>query len=1104
MVELKWVWEGWQKPIGKLQKIIEDPRKKQLSGSARRSVGRLHARLGHLQTSLEYISEYYPALAQGNPGVLMSDTEVTELIHGACLSGAGEKIKDSQRYLYQGLKKGVEDLGWRLSPPAPIASVQIRPSMFSPSMTTLLTDYDALDDQFMATLSRGSDDQCIELDAGELLFSMVFHSAGLSKRLFLQVSAAIRAGVAIKDELSWLELDRSLDDTSVEKSKERRRRIFLAPVTQLLLRRWYLRWGKAWPDVEGEGPRSGDEQLMKTYVDHLARDIGMPSHRYKKVFDMAESNLTSRAPGFIVHYARTPDLGVSLPLANWMRLITGQVSVTAQRADLNRKPDLQLFSAPQTRSADYPLCDQRPPFKNLKHALTKFERQLEIMEKKRSHPGPGEGTQLTNARSNASKAIRGIASRPKTSVILQLICHYALFLTRQEGLSFVHWRERIRNVAYLSPLLDYDTEVQSEFSLETDEWQAIYEAVITGHPGDDAALQKTLSDWHEFLHQFYGVERVALDGGSGYGVDAHIVTPREFLAAKQHLMNQVGNEFASVQLALLILGYRCGLRRTEAWARRFADFHGLDDPSVESPELVVRPTKIAGVKSDSALRKLPLRLLLTQDELAWLADFVRDRKQRGASNDCNIPVFADPVSGTFRITERMGFEGLTTLMKAVTGDENFRFHHLRHSFASITILRVLERTPFELLHADWFPSVDEALGPNNGQALFWKQAGLGDACRGLALLSQWMGHSSERVTLRSYTHLLDYLLGWFVRNRINPSLSIDQQVSLLDKRPASLERFRHRHGLADGQTPAKRLVEVTRTPKEFQLELPSMRNAPEQLPVPSVSSKQDINPLLPYRLELQTHIWKSATCNEQTETALQRAAFQLDIEPHIAQQWHCRSVQLMAETTARGNPRFTLPEATENTILLPEHFSLIFRAPNLPTYPAPPQSRRAFVGMLRCFQRLSEWVSVEPDTARWALFICKNSIQRSHAEIRPKGEDNIPFMKLLRAVRLASCVTVKVKTLKENKSRALSFWAAQLDVAKKNISVEVVAADIPPNGNVSLPLAKPGELQSRFWFWSSVRFLIATGCVLYDAVELNDVKILENLKKTIEFTDDER
>ncbi|MDL0432328.1 hypothetical protein QPM17_14380 [Marinobacter sp. TBZ242] len=1088
MAESDKVWEEWQKPLDRLQKSLDRAEKYQLAGSESRRVERVRHKLDHLNAALGYLCKHYPALAAGDQRVEMSDAAVNELINDACQSGTGETIKDKQRYLFLGLTQGVKERDWQLSAPAPILSVRTAPSMFSTAMVARSIDYDALNEQFMATLSEESGTKCKEQDAGELLFSMVFHSTVVSKRRFRRVSAAIRAGIAMEGELGWLELEQAPGDNSGKNSRQSGRRVFLAPVTQLLLRRWFLRWGKDWPEIEDEGRTSADEQLLNAYVDGLVQSTGDRWHRSKDVFALAEANLVELAPGFLVHYARTPDLGVSLPLTNWMRLVTGQVAVPVQSTGPAPEQETHLINAAEIHSPEYPLSDQRPAFRELKHALRRFERQLEVMGKKRGLRGPGDGPKgLFDARGNASKAIRKVASSPKTSVVLQLMCHYAQFLIRQEGLPFAHWRERIRNVARLMPLLDYDAEIQSELSLETDEWQAMYEAVIARTPGDNAVLQATLSDWHEFLHAFYGVERVPLDGGPSYGVDANIVTPREYLQAKQHLMKQAGDELASLQLALLILGYRCGLRRTEAWARQFGDFHGLDHASVMFPEVLVRPTKLAGVKSDSALRRLPLRLLLTSDERIWLADFLRDRKQRRHNDDPRVPLFADPVSGHFRITERMAFEGLTLLMRAVTGDDNFRFHHLRHSFATITLFRLMERKPFELLPANWCPDNDAMLNPGDESTPLWKQAGLGDPCRGLALLTQWMGHSSEKVALRSYAHLLDYLLGWYVTNRINPRLSLDQQASLLDKSAVALERFRHRNGLADRQTPAKRLAEVARMPAKAQFELPRMRNAPENIHVPPVYGKQDINPLLPYRLELQTFRRQAAPQNETEETALRNAAAQLDIEPYIAQQWHERARLLMDEETARRSSKFSLASTAQNPTGLAEHFTLISRAPELRTYPCPPQSRSAFEGVMNAFKRLSIWVSEEPDTARRALLICKKGIQRSHAEVRLQGTDNIPFMRLMKALRLASCLTIEVKTLADNESRSLGFWAHHLCVTKKSINVKVMADQrIPADGNVSLRVTKPGELRSLFWFWSSFRFLIFTGCVLYDAVERDD------------------
>ncbi|WP_375176620.1 hypothetical protein [Marinobacter mobilis] len=1043
--------------------------------------------MSHLEATLDYVCTHYPRLAAGEPGLTMDATAVDSLMQEACQTNGGQGVKDKQRYLVKVLTRGVKELRWQLPVPSPVQTVHMFPSLTTPDMAARVDDYDRINDAFLAGLQvTKSDDTTIEdmeWDAGELLFSFVFHSGVISRRWFNRLSEAIRSGAGSYGDETWLELGHASAGNSSGASTLQCRRVILSPITMLLLRRWYLRWGKEWPYADDQdGRQSTDEILIRRFVDVLIGRFNITLHRRLDIFAIAEANLVTVTPGFLVHYARTPDLGASLSLSNWMRLISSGTTVQSKLSRIQNDRENVMVGSPTLIPPGYPLSDQRPIFNRLLKLLRPLV-SASIGSRGKTEKGQNRMA-VELAKMAIFKKIDRLASKEGSSVLLQLMCHHCRVLLRADELVPVSLQQKIRDFRYLKALLPFATDIQDPESLDGDEWQSIYESVTSECPGDAGELRRALFDWHEFLHQYYGVPRVPTDNGASYGVDAAILTPVEYHKAKAFLMARPEDELACIQLALLIMGFRCGLRRTECWARQYGDFHGLGDPAIRNPEMLVRPTKLAGVKSDAAIRRLPLCLLLTAEELDWLAGFVRKRQLLRANNNVREPVFADPVSGTFRVTEAQAFDGLTAVLKCITGDDDARFHQLRHSFASLALMRLLERKPFDFMPKHWAQSNGVELMPVLHDRTHMGTAGLSNPWRALSQLSQWMGHSSERVTLKSYSHLLDFLLGQY-RLRDDPSLTVAQQAVLLDKSVAALERFRHRARLTDRMTPVTRLAAFVRMPAKGLMKLPTMSDQIRPLPVALHKVADDVNPLLPYRLACQTFIRTQAPHHESQSVALAKAASQLDLELPIAKQWYERAVLLMGSSTGRDGKRlrFSLRSKAELTnASFANTYTLIFRSPELPTYTVPPQSKVAFNECMKLFKWLSDWMAEEPEVGKKALIAAAESVQRSKAELRPRGsERQIAFMALMRKLRFGSRVVVTLTVKEESKKEALRFWAQNLSVTQNAIIVQLAdGQQVGEQGNVSFEWKVTHKLGKHFWH--VIRFVVFTGCILYDAV----------------------
>jgi len=193
-------------------------------------------------------------------------------------------------------------------------------------------------------------------------------------------------------------------------------------------------------------------------------------------------------------------------------------------------------------------------------------------------------------------------------------------------------------------------------------------------------------------------------------VDARIISEEQYQLVMQAL-GTCGLELRTPRLVtaarlLLILGFRLGLRRNEALKLRLRDLHlpefsaaecahiqarqshmrrlSKDEQArIELPvDLLIRPHAQRGLKTQNAVRSLPLRELLEPDELTLLIDWYRERQQEESQNSTSEFLFCIPQLRTQWVSESCLFPALHDCMRAVTGSEFLHYHHLRHSCAT--------------------------------------------------------------------------------------------------------------------------------------------------------------------------------------------------------------------------------------------------------------------------------------------------------------------------------------------------------------------------------------------------------------------------------------
>jgi len=238
-------------------------------------------------------------------------------------------------------------------------------------------------------------------------------------------------------------------------------------------------------------------------------------------------------------------------------------------------------------------------------------------------------------------------------------------------------------------------------------------------------------------------------------VDPNLVSFEEYRAILREIrirwpVAQPGSR-QQLALVLVILGFRCGLRREEA--RKIK----IDDVLLGGiPELLIRCSEDRRLKSDNALRRALLAIFVEPEELKLIEQWWESRTR----NECQQGEFLfGGETEDLKVVPATIFDTINEIMRRVTGDPNITFHHLRHSFATWGFLRLMYsvvRPPPGLLFApsetrawleDGWTFRPERLYRHNRPTR--KHA---------YLLARFMGHGSPATTLGSYIHCLDWLL----------------------------------------------------------------------------------------------------------------------------------------------------------------------------------------------------------------------------------------------------------------------------------------------------------------------------------------------------------
>lgn len=311
--------------------------------------------------------------------------------------------------------------------------------------------------------------------------------------------------------------------------------------------------------------------------------------------------------------------------------------------------------------------------------------------------------------------------------------------------------------------------------LDAASWEDLYDEVLALVHSEAGRryLQGRLHSFHQWMakeNEAPAVDFRELDNyATGTGtVNANLITVTEFKTAIARLDDpeMIADEWLrEVCINVLTLCFRCGLRRREPLQLRLMDFRQT------SSVLWIRPSQYGSVKSTQGIRKLFLDALLEPEELQrfehWFAKVTMGVARPGTSDNL---IFCNPEQPQQMVDAQRVFGKIMDIVRQVCNDVTLVPHHLRHSFANWTFVRLQIATGSLAVQRTTPAFADVSFDLASCRLLkerlynFLPDQLVDAGRRDLYCVTALMGHLSPSTTMRSYIHLIDFLTGCFMRD----------------------------------------------------------------------------------------------------------------------------------------------------------------------------------------------------------------------------------------------------------------------------------------------------------------------------------------------------
>lgn len=282
-------------------------------------------------------------------------------------------------------------------------------------------------------------------------------------------------------------------------------------------------------------------------------------------------------------------------------------------------------------------------------------------------------------------------------------------------------------------------------------------------------LRYGLRDFHFYLVKRHKKKHLKDEGeifgddGTHKYVDARAISFDEYekigdwLDDQEHAQGWPKSRVIASRI-LHTLAFKAGMRRMEILGLRLCDLH----PDVDFFAVVRRHSK-RRLKTGNSKRLIPLGILLEKGEQNLLKDLINCRLaqiRHENSTDASPYLFKEfGRHGTHAWVNQI-CRGVMDGLQGITGDNTLHIHHLRHSFATWTYLRL--RAPDHPRLKTYFKegSITRRM-LSTGLRFRVRLMGSGHSTtrKFSYAVARLLGHASPEVSLGSYIHACDMLLG---------------------------------------------------------------------------------------------------------------------------------------------------------------------------------------------------------------------------------------------------------------------------------------------------------------------------------------------------------
>ncbi len=754
------IWSGW--------KLVEPERA--AGGSLARTYNRLRKKYRRQRDVLDIVAADFPELIHGARDIVIPDTVLNRWVSKISADGTASiyDIRDQINFLASNLERGRIQLGWKVRQVAPIHMLKREPSRFTVGSFSRLNEFRAWQDSLeakIASMTIHDVDQRRQVTQrerqehvswGVLLYSALTRDAVLNKKYLYALPLFVDT-LCIGKKQAWLTL---FDETPVDEQVVNDAKIQI---------RW--RWLLSAPSLAllvGHVSRFGFPRLTnaleaRKFTDHswktMCQHLGIEVKSIPETISSLSVEYGFTFPPYLVDSACGKHVSTSLPESRWRQLLLGgrcvEPSVDLENASSAGIGTLKV-SLNESFSSGADLSISAETLRSLKAVVYKRRNDRKSSYKE------------------ISRLLKAVEAKARSSApIVHALSLWAIQLHREKLKNSTIYR-------YLSAiggplfLTVGGSGIHSKGALELSK---AYDEVLKQKVNLKAKryCQVVLSRFHRFLVQFCGFPPIAIGGKGNLFVadnaDANMLCEKEYALIRAAILESGPSSMADICHWIFVLGYRAGLRISEALSIQLADVF-MPNVRFEGAELIliVKQNAFVDTKSYDSRRVLPLHLLLTKSELEEFWSYCEFRRRTNSSSKTML--FQEGYNESAPIMDNVVHSVVHEVMREVTGDPTVRFQHLRHTFANNLIMAFHGITP-PWSHPHHLDDLIQELSSGTYTRM------------GLYFIAQLLGHQSPSTTLSDYVHCTELIQ----RRYLNKTKTIGEGKSRENATERQLELF---------------------------------------------------------------------------------------------------------------------------------------------------------------------------------------------------------------------------------------------------------------------------------------------------------------------------